>query len=164
MELGPEDFFLTSIIEAGIPTVKEYELINALKYLREDLHFFNVNWINNISKSPHNAVNVIENNSDMVLFQVPPMIILKSDPNKLLGKELSKVRLEIDNTPALRNILIANSLSANLSIIADTSEVREGWKAMLIRYGYEDMLDVDEIVNSDQEKVSTNNSLSFFDD
>ena len=154
-----EEDFLTEILAKSVPKVEERFVKEALQFLREDLHFFNVFWINNIAKTVHNSVDIIDDVTKKVILRVPPMITLVGS-GRGLGSDLASVKNELENTPALRNILVGNAIAKNLAIVSDTSESIEGWKELFVRYGYQDLLDPVE----ENDTNNDSNILGFFDD
>jgi hypothetical protein len=150
--------YLDQIINSSLVTLLENVFIK--KFIPLLLHpnplAFNLTWVNEVAKSPHVRVYIV-NKDKTVLFSVPPLrdTPLNND-NPGLTNTLNYIQLEINRNTQHGNQI----LELNLPKLIDTeTKISQGyaieWKHIFDRYGLSDRY----VDNSDKNKINDTESL-----
>ena len=147
-----DDDYLADIISVSAEVIQEDLFVK--RYLpmlfSDNPALFNMSWLNEVAKSPHVRVYVIDRNNTL-LYSVPPLRESPlSNANEEITKVLNYIQLETNMRQAYGALLLETNLPKLIDVTTETNQnfVKE-WQAILARYGYGPSTDEGVAKNSD---------------
>ena len=141
--------FLGTIIKSAATTIPEtvFKSTYLPRLIHGNIEYFNVTWINDVAKSPHNRVNIVDNRGN-VLFTVPPLCNLSLDSMQdQLSAKMKYIQAEMNSNALKGNMLLERLLPTFINFEpAISGEFEKEWIAIFERYGLSHLLTKKEIV------------------
>ena len=134
-----DDTYLNDIISGSTETLSENIFIT--RYLplifQQDPAYFNLTWLNEVSKSPHARV-YITNPIGEVLFSVPPLTANPLQGVDNIINALNYIQLESSMHAKRGSMLLEQNLPALVNIDENRQTYVQEWYAIFDRYGLTD--------------------------
>jgi len=131
--------YLEVIINEALPTIKENEFkANYLPLLfSDDLSAFNTAWLNNVARHPHASVNIVDNNSNVIITVPPLRISLLDSSNSTIADELALAERYSETNAMIGNAMlnkVINKLMLSQNEGYDSEHIAK-WTALINHYG-----------------------------